>query len=199
MPIVSAGRGSGQTLELSTGVGKVHAGAHCRRSVVLLDCLTLLVSNTMLQDTRMRAEPDEKAARAAVEQEIELLLEAIRQSDIQTGSLSRMRLGRESSPRMPRDGSFATCWAGQTRKWPRQADEVIWMVAGIPVPIGQHRPGAQRHSRIDGDASQTGRRSATVATTRKAHGSSDLASSRAGCPGLTGPLEWRSQGSAAMK
>jgi adenosylcobinamide kinase / adenosylcobinamide-phosphate guanylyltransferase len=70
-----------QTLELPTGVGKYvreHAGS---AGVVLLDCLTLLVSNSMLDAGEEPAEPDEPAARSAVQQEIEHLTRTIRESN----------------------------------------------------------------------------------------------------------------------
>jgi adenosylcobinamide kinase/adenosylcobinamide-phosphate guanylyltransferase len=127
-----------ETLELPTGVGRHMLDRETGAGVVLLDCLTLLISNMMLQAARDGVEPDEKAARQAVEDEIELLTQAIRRSDSEWIVVSN-EVGQGVVPAYASGRLFRDLLGWVNKEMARQADEVLWMVAGIPVPITQHR------------------------------------------------------------
>lgn len=102
--------------------------------VVLLDCLTLLVSNVILSCGRDAAEPDMDTAWAAVQREVNGLLEAGRRlrahllvvsNEVGLGVVPAYSLGR----------IYRDClgWANQALA--READRVILMVAGLPVDL----------------------------------------------------------------
>ena len=100
--------------------------------VVLLDCVTLLVSNLLLRDGQ--AEPDEPAATARVETEIGDLLNFVRErgtdwimvsNEVGLGLVPPYRLGR----------LYRDLLGRSNQRLAAAADRVIWMVAGIPVPI----------------------------------------------------------------
>jgi adenosylcobinamide kinase / adenosylcobinamide-phosphate guanylyltransferase len=144
-----------QTLELSTGVGKYMLEHSQPPGVVLLDCLTLLISNTMLQNAD-QVEPNAEVARADVKHEIELLLDAIRRSQSDWIVVSN-EVGQGIVPAYAAGRIFRDLLGWANKEMALQAEEVIWMVAGIPVPIGQHRPGdaasgsGQAADRMGGD------------------------------------------------
>jgi adenosylcobinamide kinase/adenosylcobinamide-phosphate guanylyltransferase len=127
-----------ETLELPTGVGKYMAEHPQPAGTVLLDCLTLLVSNIMLQAAGIADQPDEAAARAAVELEIGLLSEAIRRSNLEWILVSN-EVGQGIVPAYATGRLFRDLLGWANKEMALQADEVIWMVAGIPVPITSHR------------------------------------------------------------
>lgn len=129
---------SWRTLEIPVGVGG-HLLEHPQDAeVVVLDCLTLLISNTLLEVTPDADHPDEDAARAVVEQEIELLLKAIDVSGSRWLVVSN-EVGQGIVPTYPLGRLFRDLLGWANKQLADEADEVIWMVAGIPVPIGQHR------------------------------------------------------------
>lgn len=126
------------TLELPSGVGgylREHAQSG---GVVVLDCLTLLVSNIMLDALGDRDAPAQAAAREAVESEIRILLDTIRQSKSDWIVVSN-EVGQGIVPAYEAGRLFRDLLGSANKKLAKQADEVIWMVAGIPVPIGQYR------------------------------------------------------------
>ena len=127
-----------RTLELPMAVG-AHLLAHPPDvDVVVLDCLTLLISNILLDAAPDADHPDEDAARAVVEQEIEMLLRAIDASRSRWLVVSN-EVGQGVVPAYPLGRLFRDLLGWANRRFAETADEVIWMVAGIPVPIGQHR------------------------------------------------------------
>lgn len=129
---------SWRTLELPREVGE-HLLAHPQDAdVVVLDCLTLLISNILLEAAPDADQQDEHAARAAVEQEIEILLKAIDASRSRWFVVSN-EVGQGIVPAYSLGRLFRDLLGWANRQIAEKADDVIWMVAGIPVPIGQHR------------------------------------------------------------
>ena len=129
-----------ETLELPTDVGQ-HVLAHPQQAeVVVLDCLTLLVSNRLLEAAPDANHPAESAGRAMVEQEIETLLKAIDASRSHWLVVSN-EVGQGVVPAYPMGRLFRDMLGWANKQLAMRADEVLWMVAGIPVPIGQHRGG----------------------------------------------------------
>jgi adenosylcobinamide kinase / adenosylcobinamide-phosphate guanylyltransferase len=119
------------TLEQTTGVAVALAGASERYEVVLLDCVTLLVSNVLLDcgdpldiqtaEKRMRAETDD-------------LLGACRE---RTGTviIVSSEVGQGLVPDNPLGRVYRDVlgWTNQTVA--AQADAVYLMVAGLPVEV----------------------------------------------------------------
>lgn len=131
---------SWRTLELPREVGG-HLLAHPQDAeVVILDCLTLLISNRLLDAAPDADHPDEEAARDVVAQEIEMLVKAIDASQSRWLVVSN-EVGQGVVPAYPLGRVFRDLLGWANKQIAERADEVIWMVAGIPVPIGQHREG----------------------------------------------------------
>lgn len=128
-----------ETLELPVGVGQYMLEHSGPRGVVLLDCLTLLISNTLLRAAPGIVESQSKAAWDAVHREIELLTEAIRRSPSEWIVVSN-EVGQGVVPAYASGRIFQDLLGWANQEMARLARDVIWMVAGIPVPVGQHRP-----------------------------------------------------------
>ncbi|MCL7454913.1 MAG: bifunctional adenosylcobinamide kinase/adenosylcobinamide-phosphate guanylyltransferase, partial [Anaerolineae bacterium] len=110
-----------------------------RAEVVLLDCLTLLVSNILLSassdgENRDLPELDAEEARNQVEAEIEALLAAYGEMKVHLVIVSN-EVGLGLVPPYPLGRIYRDClgWANQALA--QAADRVILMVAGLPVDL----------------------------------------------------------------
>jgi adenosylcobinamide kinase/adenosylcobinamide-phosphate guanylyltransferase len=124
------------TLEVSRNVGAalVTMPAASRADVLLLDCLTLLVSNILLSSGADAPEPEADAAWPAVQFELDNLLEAHRRlgahlivvsNEVGLGLVPTNRLGR----------TYRDCLGWANQRLARAADRVILMVAGLPLDL----------------------------------------------------------------
>lgn len=102
--------------------------------VILLDCLTLLVSNTILAGGADAPEPDVEAAWVMVEAEIEALLVAhlqlgahliIVSNEVGLGVVPPYSLGR----------TYRDCLGRANQSLAHLADHAILLVAGLPVDL----------------------------------------------------------------
>jgi len=102
--------------------------------VILLDCLTLLVSNIILSGGPDLQEPDVDTAWAVVQAEVDALLEAQRSlgahlivvsNEVGLGVVPPYSLGR----------TYRDCLGRANQVLARIADRVILMVAGLPVDL----------------------------------------------------------------
>lgn len=104
-----------------------------KSKVVLLDCITLLISNLLMQfvkDDRV----DEAPFMAAVQEEINELVRRLRVGEQDWLLISNeVGLGLVPPYQMGRVYRDAIGWANQ--RLAREADNVIFMVAGIPMTI----------------------------------------------------------------
>lgn len=131
-----------ELLEMPMGIGQ-HLLAHPPGAdVVLLDCLTLLISNTLLDAAPDADRPDADAVHAVVEHEVQAVLSAIDESRSHWLVVSN-EVGQGVVPAYPLGRLFRDILGRANKQFAEAADEVIWMIAGIPVPIGQHRRGRQ--------------------------------------------------------
>ena len=73
-----------------------------------------------------------------MEQEIELLKDAISRSDSEWIVVSN-EVGQGIVPAYATGRLFRDLLGWANKEMARRADEVLWMVAGIPVPITHHR------------------------------------------------------------
>jgi adenosylcobinamide kinase / adenosylcobinamide-phosphate guanylyltransferase len=127
-----------QTRELQANVGAELLATPVRADVVLVDCLTLLVSNLVLSASADVEHPDAAAATAAVQAELRELLEAIRSIDAHWLVVSN-EVGHGLVPPYPVGRLYRDLLGWANQQMAQAADEVLWMVAGVPVPIGQYR------------------------------------------------------------
>lgn len=105
--------------------------------IYLLDCITLLANNVFMQFIEEERVNEEKAKRA-LENEIEALLSYIQADEKEWIVISNeVGLGLIPPYQMGRVYRDLLGWVNQ--RIAREADEVLWMVAGIAVPIQQFR------------------------------------------------------------
>ena len=120
-----------RTLETPRQVGQTIALHIHDTAVVLVDCLTLLVSNTLL---RYGASPAPAAAEAAVQEEVTALVQAS-----QTTAATYIIVSNEVGLGLVPDNSLGRLYrdllgrANQTLA--ARAEAVYFMVAGLPVDV----------------------------------------------------------------
>jgi adenosylcobinamide kinase/adenosylcobinamide-phosphate guanylyltransferase len=109
--------------------------------LVLLDCLTLFVSNVILRACPDLDNPDETAAYAALETELTALEAAMQASGAEWLVVSNeVGLGLVPTYPVGRIYRDALGWANQ--RLARRADRVIFMLAGVPMRlIPENAPG----------------------------------------------------------
>ncbi len=124
------------TLEAPLGVGAaLHAHPEAADAdVVLLDCLTLLVSNVILSGGPDAPEPDSETAWEWVRAEVAGLVEAQRSLGLDLVVVSN-EVGWGVVPPYSLGRTYRDClgWANQALA--REAERVILMMAGLPVDL----------------------------------------------------------------
>jgi adenosylcobinamide kinase/adenosylcobinamide-phosphate guanylyltransferase len=123
------------TREIPSSVAAALEAESIQTDTVLLDCLTLLVGNLLLQDGGPN--PDDEAA-ARIETEVDDLLTTVQESNANWIVVSN-EVGAGLVPPYPSGRIYRDLLGRANQRFARRADEVFWMVAGIPVPIGQYR------------------------------------------------------------
>lgn len=126
------------TIETPRGVAQSLDGIQPASGVILLDCLTMLVTNVALAAAGDLEAPDEAKAGAEVQAEIEALL-----SQIQSGQAEWIVVSNEVGmglvPPYPVGRLYRDLLGWANQRLAAAADEVYWMVAGIPVPVHSFR------------------------------------------------------------
>lgn len=105
--------------------------------VILLDCLTLLVSNVLLGGSHAEFDPDRfdpRAAERRVEQTIAALLEAYR-SGARSLILVSNEVGMGLVPPYPLGRVYRDVLGRVNARVAAEADAVLLMIAGLPVEI----------------------------------------------------------------
>jgi adenosylcobinamide kinase / adenosylcobinamide-phosphate guanylyltransferase len=130
-----------QTLEipsaLGTGLLSETKSKLVPPDVILVDCLTLLVSNLLLAVSSGKDEDltvDEAAATALVESEIECLLEAVRIIPAEWFVVSN-EVGLGLVPPYPLGRLYRDLLGRANQRLASQSDQVIFMIAGIPMRL----------------------------------------------------------------
>ncbi len=125
------------TLEITHDIPAYLQEKPSQTDIYLLDCITLLANNVFMQFIE-EDQVNEKMAKQALEYEIDELLTYIHAHDEEWIVISNeVGLGLVPPYQMGRVYRDLLGWANQ--RLAHEADEVLWMVAGIPVPIGQFR------------------------------------------------------------
>ncbi len=124
-------------LEIPSNIAEALRANPIKTDVVLLDCITLLVNNLFMPFIKEDA-VDEARALEAMQKEVDELLAFIREGKQDWIAISNeVGLGVVPAYQMGRAYRDILGWGNQ--RLAREADEVYWMVAGIPVPIGQYK------------------------------------------------------------
>jgi adenosylcobinamide kinase/adenosylcobinamide-phosphate guanylyltransferase len=122
-----------KTLETPTGVAKAMKGKIGDAEIVIIDCMTLLVSNLMGTGD-MNAETLEKKITA----ELEELVAFMRTTKAHFIIVSN-EVGLGVVPAYPAGRVYRDALGLANQMLARNADEVYFMVAGIPIPLkGEH-------------------------------------------------------------
>jgi len=120
-----------RTLEAPQRVGQAIALHRGDAGVVLVDCLTLLVSNTIL---RLGEVPDPAAAAVAVQEEVTALLHTC-QTSTATSILVSNEVGLGLVPDNPLGRLYRDLLGRANQTLAAQAEAVYFMVAGLPVEV----------------------------------------------------------------
>jgi adenosylcobinamide kinase/adenosylcobinamide-phosphate guanylyltransferase len=120
-----------RTLETPRQVGPAIALHLHDTAVVLIDCLTLLVSNTLLH---YGASPDSAAAEAAVQEEVAALVQTC-QTTAATWIVVSNEVGLGLVPDNPLGRLYRDLLGRANQTLVAQAEAVYFMVAGLPVDV----------------------------------------------------------------
>jgi len=130
-----------QTLEIAGAVGALlqsrSQSGTLQTGVILVDCLTLLVSNLLLAISTGTGEDltiDEEAATALVETEITRLLEAVQTIPAEWIIVSN-EVGLGLVPPYPLGRVYRDLLGRANQRLASRADQVIFMIAGIPMRL----------------------------------------------------------------
>lgn len=123
-----------RTLELPFEVGRSLLAGPPLAGVALLDCLTLLASNCILRACPDLDAPDEAAAAAALEAELAGLEQAIAASTARWIVVSN-EVGLGLAPPYPVGRIYRDLLGWANQRLARQADPVIFMLAGLPMRL----------------------------------------------------------------
>ena len=120
-----------ETLEIPVGIAAhVH---EIRSEVIILDCVTLLASNLLMQFVKDDL-VEEVPFQLAVQKEVQELISAIHEQE-QHWFLISNEVGLGLVPPYPM-GRVYRDWLGwANQRLAREADKVIFMVAGIPMIV----------------------------------------------------------------
>jgi adenosylcobinamide kinase/adenosylcobinamide-phosphate guanylyltransferase len=127
-----------RTLEIPRRIAAVLEKAPPRSQVIILDCLTLLVTNILLAVSPEEDEPEEAVAFNLVKGELEALLAFIERHEAHWILVSN-EVGLGLVPPYPLGRVYRDLLGWANQQVAARANEVLWMVAGIPLPIHQHR------------------------------------------------------------
>lgn len=125
---------SWQTFEIPSNVGRTLLEHPPPAELILLDCLTLLVANRLLEAAPDVDQPDESAATALVQSEIDDLLEAIELSQAEWIVVSN-EVGLGLVPPYPLGRIYRDVLGWANQRLARQAERVVFMIAGRPMKL----------------------------------------------------------------
>lgn len=120
-----------RTLETPRRVGQALAPHMHDTTVVLVDCLTLLVSNTLLH---CGVSPDPAAAEVAVQEEIAALVQTC-QTTVATCIVVSNEVGLGLVPDNPLGRLYRDLLGRANQALAARAEAVYFMIAGLPVDV----------------------------------------------------------------
>lgn len=126
------------TFEIPRSVGDTFRQYIAQTDLVILDCLTLLVSNLLFHPAHAGHEIDEQEATRVINKEITELVALIKGNEA-TWIVVTNEVGLGLVPPYPLGRVYRDQLGWVNQQFAAVADEVYFMVAGIPVPIDQFR------------------------------------------------------------
>lgn len=123
-----------QVLEIPTQVGKQWQNNSIGADVVLLDCVTLLVTNVLLATSPDFDNIDEDGVQKAVGDEVDGLVTAVQQSNAHWLIVSN-EVGLGLVPPYPLGRVYRDALGRANQQLARVADKVYFMIAGIPMQL----------------------------------------------------------------
>lgn len=130
------------TFEIPMHIASRWREVQTEAQTVILDCLTLLVTNLVMEASADADHPDEATATQLVEHETERLLASIQASTAHWILVSN-EVGLGLVPPYPLGRLYRDLLGFTNQCVASRADEVYWMIAGIPVPIHHFRKSNQ--------------------------------------------------------
>jgi len=129
-----------QTREVPLQVARLLTEDPPEVEVVLLDCITLLVSNLLLEYGGSEDNPHQEQVEEAVSRELENLISLIREGD-SSWILVSNEVGLGLVPPYPLGRVYRDVLGRANRRLAAAANEVYFLAAGMAVPLhelGQH-------------------------------------------------------------
>lgn len=126
------------TLEVPQRVANAVTELPSAPDLVLVDCLTMLTTNLLLQASPDPDNPDERAAEASVQAEVEAMINAAKGGNADWVIVTN-EVGLGLVPPNPLGRVYRDVLGRANQLIAAVADEVYWMAAGIPVPIHSYR------------------------------------------------------------
>ncbi len=123
-----------QTLEIPIQVGKYWQNVSIEADVVLLDCVTLLVTNVLMKNSPDLENIDEEVVHRAVTDEIDGLVTAVAQSDAHWLIVSN-EVGLGLVPPYPLGRVYRDALGRANQQLAHAANKVYFMLAGIPMQM----------------------------------------------------------------
>lgn len=127
------------TLEADTHPGRAIQDLNADHDVVLLDCMTLLAANVV---GRLSETVDESTAVGALTEEVDGLLEAFRWRPAHWLVISN-EVGLGVVPPYPLGRVYRDALGRANQRLAAAADNVLFMVAGLPMVVKGRVPGAK--------------------------------------------------------
>jgi len=118
-----------RTVEAPRGVAAAITATAAGAKVVLVDCMTLLVSNVLMT---LGEDPEPAAAQRAVDKEVEPLLQVVRDSEAMFIVVSN-EVGMGVVPPYPLGRLYRDLLGRANQMLAASADRVYFMVAGLPM------------------------------------------------------------------
>jgi adenosylcobinamide kinase/adenosylcobinamide-phosphate guanylyltransferase len=126
------------TLESPIQVARNWRNKGVQADIAILDCMTFLITNLILQATEDIDHPDEARAEALVRDEIQSLLELVHETTHPWIVVSN-EVGLGLVPPYPLGRIFRDTLGWANQRLAAIAGEVYLLIAGIPVPIHSFR------------------------------------------------------------
>jgi adenosylcobinamide kinase / adenosylcobinamide-phosphate guanylyltransferase len=123
-----------KTLELSQHVGTQLLSQKIHADIILLDCLTLLISNCLLKAAGEVDKPNEEKVNRAVNEELKALITAIQSSSASWIIVSN-EVGMGLVPPYPAGRLYRDALGKANRQLTAIADEAYLLVSGMPIPL----------------------------------------------------------------
>ena len=127
---------SWRTLEVPLDIAGAVLHDHPEEEVILMDCLTLLVSNVILDACGDVNEPDEETSQQAVEKEVAALIKTIQEGEAGWIVVSN-EVGLGLVPPYPLGRLYRDLLGWANRQLTDAADEVFFLIAGRVLPLHQ--------------------------------------------------------------